>query len=177
MEENTKRVFISLAIPEDIKKAIREVAEPFPDVEWFPPENLDMTVKFIGDTTEEQQKQIVSLMQFIAEQFKPFQVRFWNFKILGQRLRLMAEGTQELRHFYETVSLNLKKINLFHQDKFAYGPHVTLGKTEIPFVPQQLRLLKLDRLSFTTESLILYESIMGKNPSYKALVQVKLQSK
>ena len=56
------RCFISLELPEELKKNIYGYIEKLKaagaDVKWIPPENLHLTLKFLGDTTEELLKSI-----------------------------------------------------------------------------------------------------------------------
>ena len=50
------RLFAALALPETVRTELAALAAPMAGVRWLPPENLHLTLRFIGPTTPEQQE-------------------------------------------------------------------------------------------------------------------------
>lgn len=45
----TERLFIALTLPESVRAVLARTAEPIPGVNWTRPEQLHMTLRFLGD--------------------------------------------------------------------------------------------------------------------------------
>jgi 2'-5' RNA ligase len=56
MEEPTARMFIALTLPAPVREALAELAEPIPGVQWTRPEQLHLTLRFIGDVPSAQRE-------------------------------------------------------------------------------------------------------------------------
>ena len=171
--QNTKRAFLSISIPQHVKEAIFQMSSQFPDVTVNPTNNFHITVKFLGDITDEQQEVIADLMQFLTTQFGPIPIAFKGFKIVEQRLRLLVQNTDTLQDLYDVVVSNLKKIDLYKDDRLEFEPHVTLGKTLQSQLPFETQSLDLSALHFNADHLTLYETVRGKGvPVFEPLEQV-----
>ena len=176
--ENTKRAFLSLSIPSEIKDGIFEIVQNIPHLELHPKNNFHITIKFLGDITEEQEEQVTSLMEFVAGQFEPFPIEFIGLKIVEQRLRLLAQSTIQIQHLYETIKYNLKKIQLFQDDRIGFEPHVTLGKIITQELPPSAQHLDLSGLPFVADHLTLYQTVRGEGvPVFKPLSQIIFQTR
>ena len=51
---STERLFIALTLPEPVRDVLAQTAEPLPNVTWTRPEQLHMTLRFLGDVPGEQ---------------------------------------------------------------------------------------------------------------------------
>ena len=49
-----RRFFVALALPSPVRAALDRLAEPLEGVAWAPAEQLHLTLRFIGDATDEQ---------------------------------------------------------------------------------------------------------------------------
>jgi 2'-5' RNA ligase len=45
----TERLFIALTLPEPVRNALAVLAEPLPGVDWIRPDQLHVTLRFLGD--------------------------------------------------------------------------------------------------------------------------------
>ena len=50
---STERLFIALTLPPAVREALAALAEPLPGVKWTPPDQLHLTLRFLGDVATE----------------------------------------------------------------------------------------------------------------------------
>lgn len=50
----TERLFLALTLPPAVRDVLAAKAQPLPGVHWTPPEQLHVTLRFLGDVPEEQ---------------------------------------------------------------------------------------------------------------------------
>lgn len=50
----SERLFIALALPAPVRAALAAIATPLPGVSWTPPENLHLTLRFVGEISADQ---------------------------------------------------------------------------------------------------------------------------
>jgi len=51
---STERLFVALALPESVRATLAGLAQPLPGVTWTRPEQLHVTLRFLGDVPAEQ---------------------------------------------------------------------------------------------------------------------------
>jgi RNA 2',3'-cyclic 3'-phosphodiesterase len=52
MENHTERLFIALTLPDAVRDVLAALAHPLPGVSWTRPEQLHVTLRFLGDVPE-----------------------------------------------------------------------------------------------------------------------------
>lgn len=174
MSETTKRLFISLEVPQAVKASVGELSRLVPRVVWHPADNFHITIKFIGDTPVEKLAQLESLMEFVGKNFQKFTVDFERLKVAESRLRLLVANPQNLKNLRATFDRNLNKIGLIHNDPMGYEPHVTLGKTDKDYQIPQINF-NFSKLAFEAKTLILFETLQGEKAAiFKPVKTVEL---
>lgn len=66
----TERLFIALTPPEAVRETLAHLAEPLPDVNWTRPEQLHVTLRFLGDIPAEQIEPMIDRLRQV--QVAPF---------------------------------------------------------------------------------------------------------
>lgn len=66
----TERLFLALALPEPVRAALAALAQPLPGVTWTQPEQLHLTLRFIGDVDETQIASSIARLETV--QVAPF---------------------------------------------------------------------------------------------------------
>lgn len=130
------RCFISLELPEELKKNIYGYIEKLKsagaDVKWIPPENLHLTLKFLGDTTEERLKSINERLISIAKAHDRFYLQisgagvFPNIKY-PRVVWLGVHDSNEIAKLRRDIEESMAGLGFKRDDK-QFTPHLTIGR-------------------------------------------------
>ena len=138
-----KRVFIAINLPAEIKQELKteeqRINELFPFelqdkvVKWVPPDNLHLTLLFLGYVTQPNLELTEKKMTEILKNSKPFEIE----------LKKIAYGpakTASPRLIWVKIGLNKELLKLAHNTKQGiktflepkgekeFVPHITLGR-------------------------------------------------
>lgn len=127
----TERLFIALTLPEAVRAVLARTAEPIPGVSWTRPEQLHMTLRFLGDVPETQHDGIVARLASVRVQ--PFILPVEGVGTFPAnrppRVIWVGAGTGHPRLFQLRQRLDDALIAAGLQlDVRAFHPHVTLGR-------------------------------------------------
>jgi len=131
------RTFVGVALPDDTQKALvdvsRELGQAGGKMRWTKRENLHVTLKFLGDTPQEEVAEVCRLLGEATTDMAPFRIEV---KGLGcfptpNRPRIIwagvGEGTAELERLNERLETRLREAG-YPGEHRRYVPHVTLGR-------------------------------------------------
>lgn len=148
-------------------------------IRWVPLRNLHLTLKFFGETPEDQIPAITGALERACAGQQPIELSLARPGIFGSRYhpRVIWLGTEDggaLQTLFLRISQELEAIGI-HGDRQNFVPHLTLGRitrltdgkafgewvAALPAEPMQASLIS---------ELILYESILKKEgPEYHVL--------
>lgn len=169
-----RRVFISIEVPPLIKEQISRITSAVKGLQAHPVDNFHVTLKFIGEVTEDQLRLVESLLDFAGQQSKKFPLHFTGLKVVESRLRLVGKKSQAIEDLFDTIVLNLEKIGMLKPDRIAFEPHVTLGRVPANFKVPVL-VYDFSRLDFNVEKIVLFETLQGNGSvMYEPLKEVSL---
>ncbi|MDI6744478.1 MAG: RNA 2',3'-cyclic phosphodiesterase [Thermodesulfovibrionales bacterium] len=130
------RCFISLELPEELKKniyiPIEKLKATGADVRWVQPENLHLTLKFLGDTTEEQLKNISEKLISLAKAHERFYLHisgagvFPNLKH-PRVVWLGMHDSEEVIRLQRDIDESMEGLG-FKRDEKQFAPHLTIGR-------------------------------------------------
>ena len=130
------RAFLAIPLPESLKQAIgklqRTLVGEAPEVRWVKPESLHLTLRFFGETTQEDLEKIKVSMLSVKRIQQPFAVEV---KSLGafpspRRPRVLWLGLpprMPLQELYESCQGELEKHGLSPEQR-PFAPHLTIGR-------------------------------------------------
>jgi 2'-5' RNA ligase len=133
------RAFIAIDLPEALHAALAEAQQCFrsaaSDARWTRPEGIHLTLKFLGEISDAQTKQVVEALTHIGP-FEPFSVEVKGFGFFphGQRPRVFWAGVAAppaLAELAAQVESRLEKIGFAREDR-AFSPHLTLARFQVP---------------------------------------------
>jgi len=133
------RAFIAIDLPDPIRTALAEAQQSFrsvvPDARWTRPEGVHLTLKFLGEISDAQTKQVVEALAQIGP-IEPFPVEVKGFGFFPQanRPRVFWAGVQAppvLARLAAQVESCLEKIGFACEDR-AFSPHLTLARFQVP---------------------------------------------
>lgn len=175
------RLFIAADIPDDIRERIARLVHPWRSgggVKWVPPENLHITLYFLGSLDEDAVEEIQQVGREAAEGTGAFPVQVEGVSAFPSvsRPRVFWVGVSDggrLKAIYEGLRRELKKSRLeVPVEERDYVPHVTVGrvKQRCPAsLLQQVRETAGERFgSCTVDHLTLYQSLLSpRGASYR----------
>ena len=133
------RTFIAIDLPEHIHAALAQTQQAFrnacPDARWTRPEGIHLTLKFLGETSDAQVKQVVETLGQIGR-FESFSVEVKGFGFFPQarRPRVFWVGVEvppALGELAARMEREMEKVG-FPGEQRAFTPHLTLARFEVP---------------------------------------------
>ena len=177
------RIFIAINLPSEIKKYLWRLQSQWQDVpaNWVPPENLHITVVFLGDIDDQQLGQVCLAVKEVIAQHQTFAITLEKIafgpegKIPPRYIWAGSQGYKELEILKKDLETALSEHIHLSIDRRPFAPHVTLAKIkefqwrginpeERPEVHQDLSL------EFTVESIEVMESeLKREGPKYTVI--------
>ena len=133
------RAFIAIDLPEPVRAALAEAQRGFHsvchDARWTRPEGIHLTLKFLGEISDAQTRQVVEGLGQIGV-FEPFivEVKGFGFFPHAHRARVFWAGVaapSALAELAEKVETRMEKIGFAREDR-AFSPHLTLARFQVP---------------------------------------------
>jgi 2'-5' RNA ligase len=133
------RAFIAIDLPEPVHAALAKAQQAFRstcrDARWTRPEGIHLTLKFLGEISDAQTKQVVEALAQIGP-FEPFTVEVNGFGFFPQahRPRVFWAGVTAppaLGELAARVESRMEKIGFAREDR-AFSPHLTLARFQVP---------------------------------------------
>lgn len=131
------RTFIAIQLPAEIQNGLAKVESELKPligtaVRWVPPENIHITLKFLGDTPLQKTKQVQEIIRHTAEFFQPFTISVGQIGAFPniQRPRVLWVGLQtgpELAKLQAIIDQETARIG-FASENRAFSPHLTIGR-------------------------------------------------
>ena len=172
----TSRLFISLHIPEEVIDRILSLRdEIYPSdniVRWEPKSKLHLTLKFLGDTSQDLIEQICNHLEGIIKEFSKFDLAFEKFGIFkrkGEPKIIWAGLTKnnELQNFVEKLNDSLYHLG-FEKEERTFNPHLTLlrvrGRENLENISKFYNA-NFEKIKFTGYKISLFESTLLKSGS------------
>jgi 2'-5' RNA ligase len=133
------RAFIAIDLPATVHAALAEAQQDFRnacrDARWTRPEGIHLTLKFLGEISDAQTKQVVEALARIGP-FEPLSVEVKGFGFFpqAQRPRVFWAGVEAppaLAELAARVESHMEKIGFVREDR-AFSPHLTLARFQVP---------------------------------------------
>lgn len=131
------RCFISIAIPEDIKKGMSAIQDRLrksgADVSWTKPDGMHLTLKFLGEIEEKRVAKIETALNIACAGINSFSLDLSGIGVFPdiRRPRVVWIGLNEngnsLTKMQRGIENQLEEIG-FPIEKRRFTPHITLGR-------------------------------------------------
>ncbi len=186
------RLFIAIDLPESVKQEIgfraRELQMLGADVRWTPPENLHLTIQFLGEVEPGRVPDIERALKETAEKTRTFLLGLASLGAFPNtddpQVLWAGVGDGETSLYDLTISVNMAMYAQgFQPDKQVFKPHVTFGRSRSRrnegALTEALQQNKYhSRQSFPVQEIALYESVLGgETAAYKCIGVYPLTSK
>ncbi len=181
------RAFVAVFPPLEVREALAGAARELRvagEVRWIRPENLHLTLKFLGDVVpEDAPDRIAEVLGPLRLRHGPFEARISGFGGFpsARRARIVwagiGGGSAPLRALALDVESSLEPLG-FERENRAYVPHLTLGRARGR--PVALEDVETDVETpseiggFRVRSVELVESVLGGGAAYTTLATYPL---
>lgn len=186
----TLRLFAAAPLPGAIRHKLKQWGDAnkndFPFQKWAHPDDLHITLFFMGDTDERRVPDIIAALREGAAAFKPLTLRLGGLGTFGPPaapsiLWTGLTGDKEsLTSVQRMVQSRLVSLGFKSEDK-AFRPHITLArryKGQRPWMSIRDPLLKNfepEGAEWSCERITLYLSHLGRSPMYEVLGEFPLR--
>ncbi len=165
------RTFLCIELPSPVRSRSGDLQRRFSqcgaNVSWVRPENLHLTLKFLGEISRGQLEHVCAAAKKSAENIVPFSIELSgtgcfpserNPKVLWLGLPTIPHGLREL---HRSLEQELSRLG-FPRDERPFSPHLTLGR--VRSIRAGSTLVKSFRSSdFSCEPFSVYEFLVMKS--------------
>lgn len=131
------RTFVAVLIAEDLTQKVAEVQSEAkklaPDVKWVAPENVHVTLKFLGDVREDRLPQVLSAIEDALRGRSAFEMSLSGIGAFPNPERAkvvwigIEKGIDHIRELAKAVESGLERVG-FSPENRPFKAHVTIGR-------------------------------------------------
>ena len=154
------------------------------------PQNIHLTLKFLGDIDDIKLDKIIRIIEDIAKNKNPFQIRISSIgafpKINFPRVIWVGidKGDSETKEIANELEEKIAKVGIPKEDR-PFSSHITIGRTRSPLNREKLvkdletlaSKFGEENLEFNVTKIALFKSTLTpKGPIYEALKEASMQT-
>ena len=176
------RLFVGIPLPDDIRRRLAGLQTGVAGARWVAPENLHVTVKFLGDVKESVIEDIRKCVETTASKFSPFvmglsHIGFYPSSDKPRVIWLSSDGGEDqLLDMFQELENCLEYLGI-DRDSRTFSPHLTIGRVKrhrmiaIPDI-----LPEFEHVSFKVTGLSLIKSTLTpEGPRYENMCEGELK--
>ena len=180
------RCFIAIDARSEKLEPLLNRLSSLPGVKAVEPENLHITLKFLGEISRDKAQQVTLAMERALHNMEPFSYSirgvgaFPSLNYIRVIYAGVDAGEDRILEMQRRIEAELEKIG-FKMEKRAFVPHITLARVKIPRKKAQLQrfIQEFKGGSFgeiEVDSVSLMESILKPSgPEYRPVFTLQLQ--
>lgn len=181
------RAFIAIELPQKIKDKLARfqmrLKKSGADVKWVAPENIHLTLKFLGEIAEEKSAKIFQIIEEITDRNKQLQLRLAAVgvfpKIEFPRVIWLAidKGDNEVKILAKTLEEEIAKLGIPKENR-PFSSHITIGRIRsalnrdklIKILKESENYFAKEKFEFSVTRITLFKSTLGPSgPVYAPL--------
>jgi 2'-5' RNA ligase len=170
------------------KALVEKLKTPGVDVNWVGPEQMHLTLKFLGNVTDDDIPDICKVVGTAVASVEPFEIicrGLGGFPSSASARTLwigIEQGNDELRELQVAVDEALKKQLGFAKEARGFTPHLTIGRVKggTPEGMEELAAKLAEHAQYhadlsVVEEAVVFASFLGRGgPRYEALAHCPL---
>ena len=164
------RAFVAVFPPPEVREALAGAARELPvagPVRWVRPENVHLTLKFLGDVSKEDLlDRVAGAVEAVCGRHEPFAAEPSAFGAFpsAKRARILwagiEGGSDRLRALAEDVESSMEALGFEREDR-TYMPHLTLGRARARPVVLEAVETPFTVPNFSVQNMELVQSVLG----------------
>ena len=187
------RTFIAIELPKEIKDALAQLQSQLKstsdDVKWVEPQNIHLTIKFLGERDDKKIEKIMRILEETAKDNHPYEAKISSLgafpKIETPRVIWVGidKGDNETKQIAKKLEEEIAKAGIPKEER-PFSSHITIGRTRsglgLDKLVRSLKNLEVSlaekKLNFLVTKITLYKSTLTpKGPVYEILKEVNLK--
>lgn len=183
------RTFIAIELSEEIRSSLAQIQSHLKysgaDVKWVEKDNIHLTLKFLGEISEEKCEKINSILDATGRSIKPFEI---SIKDIGAFPKIdyprvvwvgLDKGAAESKILAEKIDEELSKIG-FAKETRPFTAHLTIGRVRSSKNKEALKekitqYARRDTHDELVSCVTLFQSTLTpKGPTYTKLHEARL---
>ncbi len=175
------RLFVALALPQEIRARLWRMTSGLAGVRWLPPENYHLTLRFLGEMPGHRAEELDDALAALRGRAFTLQLAGVGMAEKAGRVQALWAGVErnpQLDHLQNKIETAVQRIG-FDAERRRFTPHVTLARLDnappgklVEWV-QAHNLLRSDPVP--VEHFTLFSSQLGKDGAvYTAEVEYPL---
>lgn len=171
--------FLAIPVPRQVQsELIREAREneKLPFKRWVHPDDLHLTLVFLGDCTHYQLAQVKEKLENPLGNWTSFPIELSTYGIFGHQLQprvfWMGVKDQPKLHAYREELFQMCSEIGFSLDRRPFAPHITLARKwagEKDYVATLFDHRSLSQIKWQVNEIVLYETQFNVEPKYKVV--------
>ncbi|WP_457573326.1 RNA 2',3'-cyclic phosphodiesterase [Desulfolithobacter sp.] len=163
------RLFVAIDLPADVALDLGNISCGLPGARWVPPEQLHLTLRFIGDVDGGVFADIREALAGVRSESFSLRIKGVGFFPPRKRPRVIWAGiepSEELILLYKRIESTLLNCGLPPEGR-KFSPHITLARLKNTPLSRVTAFLGQHALlasrSFTIDRFLLYSSVLGRS--------------
>lgn len=190
------RLFLSIPVPDSFQNAYNEYRTQINNnaIRWTPPENLHVTVFFIGDTPESILPALIQKIEKVAERVQPFTLSYNKTIVVPPHTYRASWPTSMLWSTFDNSSRTFEHLAIHVREAleemneqagkviFDLGvqkrplPHITLARSKTPIEMETPPQLSLPNEQLHVDHIELMQSVLDTGGStFKKMCSFRLK--
>jgi len=185
MTDTTIRAFYAIKLDDEVREATQQMINELQQCEWshhvrwIPEDHLHITLRFLGDVTEQQLENMNAELQQKLSNFPPFSIMFKEPRLFPhfRKPRVVAllvphnEALIQLAELFEQCAITVG----LEPETRQFKGHLTLGRCNKSF-PKRIKIDSMPlSLTQSVRSASLYRSVLSDTgPTYIELNKINL---
>jgi len=178
----SRRLFYAIEFPDQVRSRLAEISRSFAGIakqgRWTDPDNLHLTLQFLGECPDEWLDILESVLRRAVAGYMPFKIKLSGCGTFGRQqdvLWIGVESHPNLNDLAGSLTRQLENMKLPHEAR-AFAPHITIGR-RVRIEPELLRRWAMTPIDCPVGSISLMESTrILDRLAYIPLLHVPLSS-
>ena len=186
------RTFIAIELPREIKAHLIRLQEKLrateADVKWVEPDNIHLTLKFLGEIDDLKLEKITAIIEAVAAEKPQFEIRIVSVgafpKLHFPRVIWVGidAGDKETKDIAKMLEERILKLGIPKEER-VFSSHITIGRTRSTknrdVLIQELKKLGENPLGgdlsfFVTKITLFKSTLTPQGPIYEPLKEANL---
>lgn len=183
MNSGSKRIFLGIPVSGEIKEKVKEIQEELPKdgLKLVNPENLHLTLKFIGWVREDKLEKIKEILRDLNFE-KRFKVKVRKIGAFPSEnsIRVIWFGLEDSKKIFSLHKLIDSSLSKLSPEEKRFSAHITLARAKLIDDKEKLKKFlekfkDIELGEMTIDKVILYQSVLRREgPEYKVLEEYSL---